>query len=221
MSSYRVTVVNPTGFPLSGEPDDLGRVTYRPKIGGRRPTVRVPEPDAEDFRREHEDVVRARQQRALGLRGSAAKKKASKKKVPKKAPASKPRVKKKVAKSSPSPSKTGDKKTYPIAIKGPKKDWPSVEGIAVGQHFGVHKRDDGQFSLTHLPSGRSLAASKTKKHLVEVGKTLETQIGKAAGERFPKRVLAAIHKVPFLSPWIPALSSGLTKLSYVEFLARQ
>ena len=73
------------------------------------------------------------------------------------------------SKSQTAPTKTGDKKTYPIAIKGPKKGWPTVEGIAVGQHFGVHKGDDGQFSLTHLPSGRSLAASGTKKRLIEIG----------------------------------------------------
>ena len=214
---YRVTVVNPTGFPLSGETDDLGRVTYRPKIGGRRSTVHLPESEADDLRREHDKVVQARQKRALELRGSSAKKKAAKKKTAPKKPRTKTPKPKPKPKPKAAPSKTGDKKTYPIAIKGPKKGWPSVDGIAVGQHFGVHKRDDGQFSLTHVPSGRSLAASRTKKHLVEIGETLETHIATAAGERFPKRVLAAIHRVPFLASWTRALTSGQTKLSYADF----
>ena len=215
---YRVTVVNPTGFPLSGETDARGRVTYRPKIGGHRSTVLLPESEAEDLRSEHDRVVQARQKRALELRGGSTKKAAKKKAAKKKASAKKPRAEAAPkSKSQTAPTKTGDKKTYPIAIKGPKKGWPTVEGIAVGQHFGVHKGDDGQFSLTHLPSGRSLAASGTKKRLIEIGETLETHIAKAAGERFPKRVLAAIHKVPFLASWTRALTSGQTKLSYADF----
>lgn len=63
-----------------------------------------------------------------------------------------------------------------------------------------------------MPFGRSLAASRTRKLLVEVGETLETHITKAAAERFPKRVRAAIHEVPFPASWTRALTSGQTKL---------
>ena len=235
MSGYRVTVVNPTGFPLSGEPDGRGRVTYRPRIGGRRSTVLVSEAKAEHFRHQHDDLVRARQEHALELRTTkkkttkkkttkkktakkkTTKKKTTKKKTTKTSTAAKPRAKTTTSKRKPPASKTGDKKTYRIAIGKAKKEWPSVEGTAVGQHFGIHKRDDGKLALTHLPSGRSLAVTRTKKHLVEIGETVEAHIPKAAGERSPKKLLAAIHETPFLASWIRALAARQTKLRYAEF----
>jgi len=209
---YRVSVVNPTGFPLSGEPDDRGRVTYRPRVGGRRVRTYVPESIAGDLRDEHNQVVQRRQKRALGLSGSAAaKKKVTKKKVTKK------KVTKKSTSSQNKPSATGNKKTYRIAINQPKKNWPSVDGIAVGEHFGVHKQEDGLFALTHLPTGLSLATTRTRKRLVEIGETLEHHLKKTAGQRFPKRLVAAIHKVPLLGSWIRAFAGNQTRLSYVDF----
>jgi len=54
---------------------------------------------------------------------------------------------------------------YAIAMKGPKASWPTVTGTAVGEHFGVHRREDGQFILTHRPTGHAVAKSRTKKRL--------------------------------------------------------
>ena len=220
---YRVTVVNPTGFPLSGEPDPEGRVTYRPRIGGRRVAVHVPGEDAQDFRDQHDRLVQARQKRALGLREAAARKPTTtKKKTAKKAAGKKPS---KTSANKTTTSKTSAKAApqvaagsieYAIAVKGPKKSWPMVQGTAVGEHFGIHKRDDGHFVLTHRPTGVAVAVAQTKKRLVEIGQTLPGLLGNAADTRQVKTLAVAMRKAPNLARWILAFSSGETTLGYAD-----
>ncbi|MCR9165527.1 MAG: hypothetical protein ACE37F_00745 [Nannocystaceae bacterium] len=225
---YRVTVVNPTGFPLSAEPDDQGHVEYRPRIGGKRVTVHVPDADADDLRRQHDRAIAARHKQALGIREAAKKKRAAaskrakaKKSANKKPAATKPS--KTTAKRSPRASKPKPRAAgvteYALAVKGPKSSWPTVTGAAVGEHFGVHKREDGQFILTHRPTGHAVAKSRTKKRLVEVGETMTSLLGKAAGTRAPKTLATKIHATKNLSWWVSALTSGETTVAFADYAA--
>lgn len=232
---YRVTVVNPTGFPLSADPDGEGRVQYRPKIGGKRVTVHVPDEDADVLREEHDRLVAARHQRALSIREatkqkrkaaaerakakkkSGAKKSASKKTTSAKKPAKKPGTAKKPSTAKKASRSTSGPLEYAIAIKGPKKTWPTVTGTPVGEHFGIHKREDGQFSLTHLPTGLSVATGKTKKRLNEVGETLTGVLGKHLAARSGKTLATKMRATKNLSWWIRDLTSGKTKDAFADY----
>ena len=231
---YRVTVVNPTGFPLSAESDDEGRVKYRPKIGGKRVTVFVPDDDADLLRDQHDQAVLARHQRALGIREDAkqkrkaaadkaraekaAKKKASKKTSKKKAAKKRTSAaSKKPASQKKAPAKADGTLEYAIAIQGPKKDWPKVQGAPVGEHFAVHKRDDGKFSLTHVPTGHAIAMGRSKKRLVEVGETMTSLLGKVVSTRAPKTLASKIRGTKNLGWWVRDLTSGKTTVSYADY----
>jgi len=224
---YRVTVVNPTGFPLSAEPDDEGRVEYRPRIRGKRVTVQVPDADADELRRQHDRAVAARHKRALGIREAAKEKRksaserAKAKKTARKKKASKTSTKRASRKSKPAAAKpkpaTAGSTEYAIAIKGPKASWPTVTGSAVGEHFGVHKREDGKFTLTHRPTGHALASSRTKKRLVEVGETVTALLGKDAGTRVPKTLATKIRSTKNLSWWVRDLTTGETDVAYADY----
>ena len=236
---YRVTVVNPTGFPLTAESDDEGRVKYRPKIGGKRVTVFVPDDDADILRDQHDQAVLTRHQRALGIREDAkrkrqaaaekaraekaAKKTSSKKKTSstkkatsKKTSSKKKATSKKLAPHKPASNADGTLK-YVIATQGPKKDWPKVQGAPVGEHFAVHKRDDGKFSLTHVPTGHAIAVGRSKKRLVEVGETMTSLLGKVVGTRTPATLASKIQETKNLGWWVRELASGKTTVRYADY----
>ena len=216
---YRVTVVNPTGFPLSAESDGEGRVKYRPKIGGKRVTVHVPDEDADALREQHDRVVAARHKRALSIREATKQKRkaaAERAKAKKKSGAKKSAFKKTTS-AKKAPRSTSGPLEYAIAIKGPKKTWPTVTGTPVGEHFGIHKREDGQFSLTHLPTGLSVATGKTKKRLTEVGETLTGVLGKHLAARSGKTLATKMRATKKLSWWIRDLTSGKTKDAFADY----
>ena len=219
---YRVTVVNPTGFPLTAESDDEGRVKYRPKIGGKRVTVFVPDDDADILRDQHDQAVLTRHQRALGIREDAKRKrqaaaeKARAEKAAKKTSSKKKATPKKTSSKKPA-SKADGTLEYVIATQGPKKDWPKVQGAPVGEHFAVHKRDDGKFSLTHVPTGHAIAVGRSKKRLVEVGETMTSLLGKVVGTRTPATLASKIQETKNLGWWVRELASGKTTVRYADY----
>lgn len=57
------------------------------------------------------------------------------------------------------------KQNYKLAMRtGEEKE---VKGEVYG-NFGVHKRDDGLFVLTHLPSGCHVVSAEKKKELIKL-----------------------------------------------------